>query len=229
MKNALKLLARWFYILAVTFSVGFLTVHFGRQTAWYRDYLYKQLLCGNAEERLRAAGALALVGGEKQLLEGLKADEPEINSLAQRGLEHLWSFAAGREPFEMMECAFQATERQEFEQALLILDRLTAKYPKFAEGWNRRAAVLWQTGQHAKSRSDCERALALNPNHYGAWQGLGICHLQMGDVPEACRSLRVALQIAPHDESTRKSLQQCEEFLRTRPSPAKPRGRTELL
>jgi tetratricopeptide (TPR) repeat protein len=222
-------LARWSYVMAVTFAVGFLTVHFGRQTAWYKNHLYRQLLSGDAEQRLRAAGALALVGGEQQLLDGLKRDESEVSAMALRGLDHLWASAAGPEAFDLTESAFQASEREQFDEALRILDGLVAKYPEFAEGWNRRAAVLWQTGQHEKSMADCLRALALNPNHFGAWQGLGICHLQKGDVDEACRSLRVALQIAPHDEATRKSLERCEEFLRSRPAPGKPRARGELL
>ena len=59
-----------------------------------------------------------------------------------------------------------------------------------------------------------ERALKLNPNHYGAWQGLGVCQLKLGDLAGACKSLRAALGIAPHDKSTRESLEHCEELLR---------------
>ena len=76
--------------------------------------------------------------------------------------------------------------------------------------------------------ADCRRALALNPQHYGAWQGIGICHLNMGDVEEACRSLRSALKIIPHDPATRQSLRECEELLRTY-SPQEPDGRSELF
>ena len=132
-------------------------------------------------------------------------------------LEHLWLHAAGHEAYSMMESACQAAEKKEFKEALGILDRLTAKYPKYTEAWNRRAALHWQMGQYHKSMMDCERALSLNPNHYGAWQGLGVCHLQLGDVAEACRSLRAALKIAPHDDATRQSLKKCEDLLRTYP------------
>lgn len=228
-KQSFRLLARWAYIMAVTFSIGYLTVHFGQRTTWHKNHLYQQLLTGDAEHRLRAAGALALVGGERHLLNGLKAQEPEVHEMARRGLEHLWSNAAGRNAYKMMESATQAIETEDYKEALRILDRLTIQYPKYAEGWSQRASVLWQTGRYEEAMTDCGRALALNPNHYGAWLGLGICHLQRGDVAEACRSLRVALEISPHDEAARTSLERCEEFLRTRPVPAKPKGRTELL
>ena len=216
-KNVLKYLARWLYILAVTFSIGFLAIHFGRRTPWYKDHLYQQLLSGDADTRLTAATKLALVGAEKQLLQGLKEESPDVHAVAQRGLEHLWFSAAGVKVYRMMDEACQASDREDFKGAMRVLDEVTSKYPKFAEGWNRRGAVLWQMGQFQKSIADCRRALSLNPNHYGALQGLGICHLQLGDVEEACRSLRLALSIAPHDESTRRSLLKCEAFLRKHP------------
>jgi len=212
--NALKYLARWLCIFAVTMSIGFLTVHFARLTPWYKNHLYRQLLSGDADARLTAATKLALVGGERQLLEGLKTENPDVHSVAQRGLEHLWFSAAGSKVYQMMEAACQAADREDFKEALRILDQVTSKHPKFAEGWNRRGTVLWQKGEFQKSISDCQRALALNPNHYGALQGLSVCHLQLGNVEEACRSLRLALKIAPYEESTRRSLLKCEGFLR---------------
>ena len=71
-------------------------------------------------------------------------------------------------------------------------------------------------GKFKESMSDSQRALALNPNHYSAWQGLGLCQLELGDISSACKSLRAALQIAPHDQSTRDSLQRCEQLLQTK-------------
>jgi len=228
-KKAFLLLARWAYVMAVTFSVGYLTVHFGRRTDWYKNHLYHELLSGDADQRLYAAGALALVDGERQLLQGLKAEEPEVYDMARRGLEHLWSNAAGRKAYTMMESAAQAIEKEEYKEALRILNQLTAKYPGYAEAWSQRASVLWQTERYEEAMTDCGRALELNPNHYGAWLGLGICHLQMGNVAEACRSLRAALEIAPHDEAARRSLERCEEFLHSRSAPTRPKGRTDLL
>ena len=76
---------------------------------------------------------------------------------------------------------------------------------------------------------DCRRTLSLNPNHYGAWQGLGVCQLKLGEVAEACHSLRVALKISPHDGVTRQSLQRCEELLRLTPTKNNSSKPTQLL
>ena len=220
---------RWLSFVVFTFCVSYLSLRYARQTAWYKDRLYGQLMTGSAEEQLRAASALAQVGAQEHLLAGLKAAGEQPRKLAQRALEYVWFNAAGQEAYERMQSAHREAEQKHFPQAIAILDQLLQKYPKYAEGWNRRASVYWQMGDYEKSIADCERALRLNPNHYGAWQGMGVCRLEMGDVAEACRSLRTALKIIPYDETTRHSLRRCEELLRTFPNPLSKDNRTDLI
>jgi tetratricopeptide (TPR) repeat protein len=204
-------------------------MHFGRRTPAFKAHLYRQLLAGDAEAKLHAASVLAAVGGERELLEALQQDDPDVQTMARRALEHVWFHACGQEAYGLMEAAYQAAENNEFPKALQILDGLIRKYPHYAEGWNRRASVLWQMREYEKSRTDCERVLKLNPNHYGAWQGLGVCQLELGDVLGACRSLRAALKITPHDQPTLRSLRQCEELLRTYPRHSRDTKPADLL
>src|SRR6185436_11345002 len=147
----LLLLVRWTCILVTSFTVAFLIVHFGRRTAAYKTHLYRQLLDGNADQKLHAASVLASVGGEAELLRALQEDNPDVQSIARRALEHVWFHASGQDAFEMMESAYQAAEREDHQAALRILDQLTRKYPAYAEGWNRRASVLWQMREFEKS------------------------------------------------------------------------------
>ena len=107
-----------------------------------------------------------------------------------------------------------AMEEERYQEALEILNKLTFKHPTFAEAWNQRAAVYWKLGRHDESILDCERTLVLNPHHYGAWQGMGICKLHLGEIAEACRCLREALKILPHDTATQDALRKCEDLLR---------------
>jgi len=190
------------------------------RTAWNKNRLFRQLLNGTSGQRLTAATALARLGAQDLLLVGLKAPEPEVRELARRSLEHTWFVAAGAKAYRLTEQAHTAMEEERYADALELLNTLTARYPKYAEGWNRRASLYWQIGEYEKSIADCERTLALNPNHYGAWQGIGVCQLQLGDLAAACHSLRAALKIVPHDEATRSSLRRCEELLRYFPTPA---------
>ena len=159
----------------------------------------------------------------------MKDENATTHEMARRAVEHVWFNAAGRTAYDLMQSAYVAEERGEFPQALAILDPLVAKYPHFAEAWNRRASVRWQMGDFHKSLADCDRALRINPNHYGALQGKGVCLLKLGELPDACKALRTALTISPHDPLTRDSLKKCEELLRTYQHPDKSGKHTDLI
>ena len=137
-----------------------------------------------------------------------------MRAIAIDSLWTLWFHAAGRDAFRRAQSADRAVQQQKFSDALAILNRTTAEYPRFAEGWNRRAILFWEMGQYEQSLADCRRVVALNPNHFGAWQGMGLCQLQLGEVEAAIRSLRAALKINPYDRGLRETLRQCEELLR---------------
>lgn len=223
MSRALLWVLRWAVVtVVVCFGVygGTALIH---RTPWYKERLVSKLFSTNSHEQLHAAMTLARLKCEPELLRVLQADDPAPRELGRRALEHIWFHRAGRDAYRMLEQAHDATEKKEFQRALAILDRMIERYPDFAEAWNRRGAVYWELGNYEQSAADSERALALNPNHYGAMQGIGICRLQMGDVAAACRYLRAALRLLPHDAATRESLQKCEELLRVFPSPSKKR------
>ena len=213
-KSVLKALGRWLILPVVVISGFYFSLYQLQHSNWYKQRLFQQLLAGDGQQRLRAASALAHFGAQEQLLAGLKADASETRDVARRALEYLWFTSAGRRANQLLEEAFQAAEKQDFQTALTLLDGLLRKFPNYAEGWNRRASLFWQMGEYEKSIADCQKAIALNPNHYGAWQGIGVCRVQLGDIAEACRCLRAALKISPFDDATRHCLEKCEELLR---------------
>ena len=189
-------------------------VHKFFHSSIFKQWMYQRLVSGDEKDQLRAASALVYVHAEKELLAALKLDAPKARDVAKKALEISWFIAAGDEAEARLHQAMTAAGEERYQEALQILDKLTSRHPTFAEAWNQRAAVYWKLGRHEESILDCERALVLNPNHYGAWQGMGICKLHLGDVAEACRCLREALKILPHHEATREALQKCEDLLR---------------
>jgi tetratricopeptide (TPR) repeat protein len=203
--------------------------HIGQRTSWFKHHLYHRLVSGHATQQVQAASLLATLGGEKELLQALRSDDESVRQVARRALEHIWFSAAGREAYALMETAYAAAEEQRYPEALKLLDEIIARYPGYAEAWNRRGAVLWQLGEYEKSLRDCQRAIAINPNHYGAWQGLGVSHLQLGEVAQACDSLRTALKLDPHDQTAQRCLKRCEELLRKPQSSRRPVNPPDLL
>ena len=210
------LMLRWTWIILVSFCTAFLAVHGLQRTTWFKERVYQMLVTGDEAQRLKAASLLSEVRGEAQLLRALKSEQPAVREMARRGLDHLWFTGEGDRAYDEMLAACKLANGNDCTKALPLLDKLTAKHPRYAEAWNRRASVFWQMGKFKESMSDSQRALELNPNHYSAWQGLGLCQLELGDIAAACQSLRAALQIAPHDQSTRDSLQRCEQLLQTK-------------
>jgi tetratricopeptide (TPR) repeat protein len=220
-KPVIKRLARCVILLAASFWMALFLTQQLRHSGWYQSRMYRLLITGKPEQRLRAAGTLAVTGAEKQLLLALKVADPGVHDLARRALDHLWFNAAGADAYQKVCSAYDLVEGEKFRDALAILDRLVEQHPRFAEAWNRRASAHWKMGEYQKSLADCRRALALNPNHYGAWQGLGVCQLELGQLSEAVESLRAALRIQPHDAAARSALEKCEELLRRQtPAPA---------
>src|SRR4030095_4572564 len=138
----------------IAVTSAFLITSYLRQTEWFKEQMYRRLVNGAAEKKLHAASVLADVGGEEQLLRAMKAEDQATSEAARRAVEYVWFNAARHEACDKMQDAFRAEEREDYAQALRILDELVAKFPQFAEAWNRRASVHWQLGQYDKSMSD---------------------------------------------------------------------------
>ena len=87
--------------------------------------------------------------------------------------------------------------------ALGNFDFIVRVLPDFAEGWHKRATVFYLIGDYAASIKDIEKAVTLEPRHFGAYAGLGLIYLKMGNEPAALRALEQALTINPHLAGTR--------------------------
>jgi tetratricopeptide (TPR) repeat protein len=65
------------------------------------------------------------------------------------------------------------------------------------QGFNKRATVLYLLGRHADAIADCETVLSLNPYHFGAASGMGLCHWSLKETGPALAAFERALAIHP--------------------------------
>src|ERR1700761_503775 len=84
------------------------------------------------------------------------------------------------------------------EAALTLFNRVVQLAPDFAEGWNKRATTLYAMGQFEKSISDIDKVLTLEPRHFGALSGLGLCNIRLGKDKEALAAFQRAAEVDPN-------------------------------
>ncbi len=228
MRRFLSPLCLRLYAFLAVFLVVFHAWPHALRSEWNRERLYRQLLAGTDRERIAAAGQLVAWGGEDQLLKALQSDSASVRTVAISALFDLWAAQEGDEAAFLLQVASNSLERKNLQGALNHLTRLTRAHPFFAEGWNRRATLLWQLGQVEQALADCRKAVLLNPEHFAAWQGMGLCQVRLGDLPAAIRSFQQALKLIPHDRQTQRYLRWAEETRQRerqhRPRPAVPAG-----
>ena len=146
---------------------------------------------------------------EKQLLKNLLSDNPQLRQTATRALWNLWLGQAGkkaefriRKGTKIMDIGQHKLAQKEFES--LVVD-----YPKFAEAHNKLATVLYLQRKYNESIKECEITLKMNPNHFGAWNGLGLCHYQLANYPTAIESFKTALTIQPFADFNKVYIARC--------------------
>lgn len=99
---------------------------------------------------------------------------------------------------EAMQRGLRSMARGEGAAAVRAFDRVVALAPDYAEGWNKRATVRYMLGDLEGSIRDIGRTLALEPRHFGALAGLGLCRLALDEPAKALAAFDAALKINPN-------------------------------
>lgn len=110
----------------------------------------------------------------------------------------IWSRSGSAAMDLLLERGRKAAEQGDFEAAVDHLTALTDHAPDFAEGWNARATVFFQTGAYGPAIADLQRVLALNPRHFGALSGFGMILEEIDRPAQALEAYRAALTLHPH-------------------------------
>ena len=109
----------------------------------------------------------------------------------------IWTQSDNDDVNILMKLAVDAMSREDYDTALTLLDKTVEVAPDFAEGWNKRATVLYLTGQLERSEADVAKVLELEPRHFGALSGLGLIRMAQGDPERALTAFRRALEVNP--------------------------------
>ena len=109
-----------------------------------------------------------------------------------------WMVAPNGEIQRLLKQALEARRWYDFEKARKILDQIVQQAPDYAEGWNQRAFILFLQEKFDRALSDAEKALELEPKHFGAMAGQAQILMQQGRFATGQSILKKAVKIHPY-------------------------------
>jgi tetratricopeptide (TPR) repeat protein len=115
-----------------------------------------------------------------------------------------------------MEAGVAQMQGRQFEAAIATFSEVIRRKPAFAEGWNKRATVLFLAGELRKSLADCDEVMKRNPNHFGALAGYGQIYFQLEQYEKAIEYWKRALRVNPNMEGVERGIETAEELLAQR-------------
>ena len=152
------------------------------------------------------AGAVDAAGVERteearqdRLFEQLKNARTETEGRAvENAIWEMWMAQAPTPAIARdVKNAMDARESYDFNRALMLLDGVVAAAPNYAEGWNQRAFIRFLKEDPDGALEDIDRALELEPRHFGALAGRGIILMQQDRAQLGQKALREAIEIHP--------------------------------
>ena len=149
-----------------------------------------------------------------RVLARLADTDPKVRAAASAAVWRIWSRSGDPAIDKLFARGTEQMQAADLEDALATFSTIVSKKPAFAEGWNKRATILFLLGRHEESLKDCDQVLKRNPRHFGALSGAGQIHLQLGHAELALDFLRRALAVNPNLEGAAQIVPVLEELLR---------------
>jgi tetratricopeptide (TPR) repeat protein len=142
------------------------------------------------------------------------ADAAEAQRL-ERQIWTIWLDYGGADELvpQLLQRGSAALLRRDYVVAEAAFTALVDRAPDFAEAWDRRAVTRFLRGDCAGAIQDIDRTLALQPRHFGALFGLGLCRAALGDYQAALDAFERVLAVDPHYAPARSQAERVRKFL----------------
>lgn len=161
----------------------------------------------------------AVAGQDDKRLDALFSRLQSVETETEaRGIEaaiwQLWIENKDRAVADAMERGTTSMQRGDLNEALEAFDAVTRSAPNFAEGWNKRATVLYLMRDFDGSVRDIAKTLKLEPRHFGALSGLGLINAAIGRTDAAIKAYEKALSIHPQQSNLRRTVKRLRSLLK---------------
>ena len=98
--------------------------------------------------------------------------------------------------------------------AYKIFSTIIESTPDWAEGWNKRATVLYLMGRYQESLKDIDEVLKRESRHFGALSGQGLVHTKLKNYEKAIKSYETVQKIYPSISSAKVMIPQLKKIIK---------------
>ena len=104
--------------------------------------------------------------------------------------------------------------RGELEKAYEIFSVIIDSAPDWAEGWNKRATVLYLMGRYQESLEDIDEVLKHESRHFGALSGQGLVQTALENYEKAIKSYEAVQKIYPSIKAAKVMIPQLRKLIK---------------
>jgi tetratricopeptide (TPR) repeat protein len=167
------------------------------------------------KERVTAAQALGDLGDAAALpaLQTALADN-ELGDVAEASMWSIFMKPRSEAVRKLFDEGMSALRREiTYPMAVDAFGKVIAADPSFAEGYNKRATTFYLMKRYREAIHDCETVLDLNPYHFAAASGMGMCWAELEGYPQAIKAFQRAVTINPRMDHLNHHVQQLQALM----------------
>ena len=145
----------------------------------------------------RADDAVDKATLDKLFAELKAAPDADTAHAIDQQIWRMWMAPSDPDLAGKMAAVFATEQTGNLPAAMMLVGKIIAQYPNYAEGWNQRATMEYQLQDYDDSLADIDKVLAIEPRHFGALSGRVLIYLAKDDRPSALKAMIKALEIDP--------------------------------
>ena len=169
------------------------------------------LFCGNA----------AVESEDRNLKLDQLFDQLKNSNSISKALEieikiwNIWSTHPTQEKLtQSLEKGSDLMSKGELVSAYKIFSTIIDFAPEWAEGWNKRATVLYLMGRYNDSLNDIEEVFKRESRHFGALSGQGLVQTKLGNYEKAIKSYQAVQKIYPSIRAAKVIIPQLKKLMK---------------
>ena len=169
-------------------------------------FLFSNFNVLNADERVTKLN---------KLFNDLKINNYSIASEVEQKIWEIWSTHPNNKQLtSLLAEGSNLVNKEEYKKAIDIFSKTIELDPSWAEAGNKRATVLYLSGEFEKSQNDIDKVLQLEKRHFGALAGQGLVNIQLKNYEKAIESYEKAKELYPSMRSPDIMIKQIKDLIK---------------